>query len=354
MQKKLIALAIAALSGAAFAQTNVTLYGQVDQYLGNFNASGNDGRRTAGLNDGGLGPSRLGFRGTEDLGNGMKAVFNLEYALATDSNASIGAGNTARQQLLGLAGGFGTIAGGRLQTAGYDWSIKYSTLGGTALDTLGNVTKTGNQAFTLIRNDSRANNAIAYISPSFSGVTLKANYSFVNEGGANDNKLRGGAYLLAADYDNGPLSVGAVYTSANVASVTGNAALGSSRLNEWGVGATYNFGVAAVQAAYQSAQITTTGLKADRAYSLGVKVPVSAAGTVLAAYGRSFDGDNGGRSNNFSLAYLHGLSKRTTLYTGYTHFKNGTTGINAGIGGAVPTNDKGTVNGVVVGVQHKF
>lgn len=369
MQKKIIALAIAGLSGVAFAQSNVTLYGQVDQFLGNFNASGSSSARQAGLFDGGLGQSRIGFKGAENMGNGLTAVFQLEYGLKTDDNNAIGVSatggtNQARQQLLGVAGNFGTIAGGRLQTAGYDWAIKYSTLGGTAFDTLANVTgKTSGLSTTLAgssaRNSfllvgqSRANNAVAYISPNLSGVTLKANYSFLNEGG--NDRMRGGAYLLAADYDNGPLSVGAVYSSANVnAAMTDGASAASMRLNELGLGASYNFGPASVQAAYQQAQITSASLKIDRAFNVGVKVPVSAAGTVALAYGRSFDGDNAGRFANASLAYLHGLSKRTTVYAGYTYFKNGTDGVNVGVGGATPTDNKGTVNGLALGVQHKF
>ncbi|MBK7685504.1 MAG: porin [Rhodocyclaceae bacterium] len=78
MQKKIIALAIAGLaSSAAFAQTNVTVYGKID--MSYEHSSGTGGSKTTGINSGGHDGSRLGFRGEEALGGGMKAIFGLEY-----------------------------------------------------------------------------------------------------------------------------------------------------------------------------------------------------------------------------------------------------------------------------------
>lgn len=354
MQKKIIALAIAGLSGAAFAQSNVTLYGQIDQYLGNFNASGNGARGTTGLNDGGLGPSRLGLKGSEDLGNGLKAVFQIENALRTDevgttSNTATSAfGSTARQQLLGLAGSFGTVAAGYLQTAAYDWGIKYSTMGGTALDTLKYSAVVANAS---LHASDRVNNAVAYISPSMSGLTLKANYAFVNEGAAADNKSRRGAFLLAADYDNGPLSAGLVYRQVNKDALTS-----TSGKYETAIGGSYNFGPASLQVAGQTVGISNTSKRAT-AYSIGTKVPVSAAGTVMAAFGRGNVTGTGTAVNTFALAYLHGLSKRTTVYAGYINQRGKNTAENStlvSVGGATAADQNGTVNGVVLGLQHKF
>jgi predicted porin len=129
MQKKLIALAVASLaSGAAFAQTNVTMYGIADA---GYVYSTGDGRRGSGndndfsgIQSGLLSGSRLGFRGEEALGNGLKAVFTLEYSLNIDNNSGVGnttdGGLNARQQFVGLAGGFwGTVALGRQYSPGY-------------------------------------------------------------------------------------------------------------------------------------------------------------------------------------------------------------------------------------------
>ncbi len=138
MQKKIIALAIAGLaSTAAFAQSNVTIYGIADVGVAQARSSGNLTATT--VRSGGLSTSRIGFKGVEDLGNGLKALFVLEYALDVDQNTGIGgaasrattgmgAAGPARQQLVGLTGGFGTVAAGRLQTTAFDWQGKYQTL----------------------------------------------------------------------------------------------------------------------------------------------------------------------------------------------------------------------------------
>ena len=106
MQKKIIALAVAGLaSTAAFAQTNVQIYGVADAAVVYTNTNGGpttnaagvtsangNGRDKFAIDSGGLAGSRLGFKGTEDLGNGLKAIFTLEYALSIDQNTGIGAG----------------------------------------------------------------------------------------------------------------------------------------------------------------------------------------------------------------------------------------------------------------------
>ena len=79
MQKKLIALAIAGLSGAAFAQSNVSIYGVADMFYAHVSASGAPNANA--IDSGGLAGSRIGFKGTEALGNGTSALFVLEYAL---------------------------------------------------------------------------------------------------------------------------------------------------------------------------------------------------------------------------------------------------------------------------------
>jgi predicted porin len=119
MQKKLIALAVASLaSGAAFAQTNVTMYGIADAgyVYSQGDAAGSGTNKFSGIQSGLLSGSRLGFKGEEALGNGLKAIFTLEYSLNIDNNTGVGSGSgglNARQQFVGLAGGFGTVALGR-------------------------------------------------------------------------------------------------------------------------------------------------------------------------------------------------------------------------------------------------
>lgn len=322
MQKKLIALAIAGLaSSAAFAQSNVQIYGIADVGLISLSTS-NEGANAIkshrGVDSGMLSGSRIGFKGTEDLGNGLKAIFTLEYALNLDDTAGIG---DARQEFLGLTGGFGTAVAGRLQTPAYDHVVKYNALSGTAVSPQDQVTRRTYGAG--ISHADRVDNAIAYISPNLSGVTLKAAYSFVGENKDVEGDGRRGAYVLSADYENGPIAVGAVYRRLGDLSNNGD----NSGNKEWGLGGSYDFGVAKLFATYQQMkEDDNTGDKA-RAYQLGVVAPVTAAGAVHFAYATSkVKANDGGDAVNgakaWTLAYTHGLSKRTTAYAGYTYAKN--------------------------------
>src|SRR5574343_638177 len=209
MQKKIIALAIAGLaSTAAFAQSNVTIYGRMD--LGGVYRDGNSGgvngvegkyEIASGVGSG----SRIGFKGVEDLGNGLKAVFQSEFGIAIDQvSGSSTASWTNRNSYVGLTGGFGTVVGGRLD--GVRYGI-FNTFDPFAGGTIGNFTQMTIQV-------DRADNAIAYISPNWNGFGLVLAYSS-NTAGAEQkgNRFPGGAvggtgslHTIMGTYDNGPLS----------------------------------------------------------------------------------------------------------------------------------------------------
>lgn len=395
MQKKIIALAIAALaSGAAFAQSNVTIYGVADAYLAS--SKTDQANRQNLVQSGGLSTSRLGFKGAEDLGNGLKAIFALEYRLEIDNNSGVGfnsattgpgsySSGPARQQLVGLTGGFGTAVAGRLQTTGYDWAVKYDVLAGTAFSPLQNV-----NAATQIRNvagvggaliggttvAARASNAVAYISPSFSGLTFAYNHAELQEqSGANGNGIgapaagpsvlaNGGnnipADLVGVYYDNGPLSVGGAYARVKN---TGAAAGAVDKTADWGLGASYDLKVAKLGVTYQRTKTTgdasTAALNpqnADTAWSLGAVVPVSAAGNVIASYAKNNVKSTSASDNtkSWTLAYTHALSKRTTAYVGYSSVGRDS-GIAPAVAGAPAGSTAGAdTNTFLAGVNHKF
>jgi len=380
MQKKIIALAVAALaSSAAFAQSNVTVYGVVDAGVARMSATGL--KSQTAVESGMLGGSRIGFKGVEDLGNGLKAVFVLEYALAVDDNTGVGttdqagtfagsnwSSTVARQQFVGLTGNFGTAVVGRLQTAGYDWACAYNPLAGSALDTVGKL-----KAATLLSCGSagRANNALAYISPSFGGVTIAVNHAKVTESRALNNtpsdplalppvvgtptQSDSNAYLVSATYANGPIGAGLVYSKINADATT----LNNTNVVEIGLGGSYDFKVVKVFATYQTQKQSQLGANSegsDRKYSLAVAAPVGAAGTVVGSYARNKLKNNivaDDSSSAWNVSYLHALSKRTTAYAGYTHVSNQLNG-NVGIVGAyVPAFD-GTASVLGLGINHKF
>lgn len=341
MKKSLIALAVLASSGAAMAQSSVTLYGVVDTSIGYVKGE----ESVSGMLNSGNATSRLGFRGVEDLGNGLKAEFVVEGELQPDDGTSGGL-NFKRQSTVGLSGSFGQVRLGRALTASYNAVSRYDLFGTVGLGaTLAwNGTQTG--------YSNRSNNMISYISPKFSGFGVGIDYGF-GEQEAN----RTARYLgVGATYDNGPLSLGLGYDKQN----NGLVANGSEDLKTWQLGGSYNFGVAKLLAFYKNTKYTEVASNGDatlKSYNLGVSVPVGAAGEVKATYNNYKISDNGGKANQFSLGYVHNMSKRTALYGTYAYLKNkdgagfGLNGAFTGVNGA---NDSGKMHGVQVGVRHAF
>ena len=337
MQKKIIALAIAGLaSTAAFAQTNVTIYGIADASItATSNLGATNGQTGFKVNSGTLSTSRIGFKGVEDLGNGLKALFVLEYGLGIDVSQGIGYNATtpsayARQQFVGLTGGFGTVVAGHLQTTGLDFTVAGSALGGStglgvAHSGAGLQAAAATHLISALQG-GRHSNAVAYISPSFGGVTLAYNHARVTEGaGAGTGTLVSGGIagttdthgdLLSASYANGPITAGAIYTRVTVDGPNNN-------INEWGLRAGYDFGVVKLQGQYQRAKsqalptVTTTG-NADSLWLVSATVPVGAKVGVIAEFAHtsvknSIAEDN---VNAATVAATYSLSKRTTAYTG--------------------------------------
>jgi len=249
MQKKLIALAVAGLvSAPAFAQSNVTIYGVADAFIG----AGSQGDvDLIGVESAGLSGNRLGFRGTEDLGNGLKAVFTLEQGFTIDDGGESDSSKAfQRQAFVGLSGGFGTVALGRQYAPGY--YIVNDPLASGALSP--HVMMVNDAGMTIAPNSAaRWDNALTYTG-SFSGLTVRANYAM----GAGEavNTATGidpeddDRFGLSVAYANGPLNVDAIYHLIQ----TSSSAVTADDQKEWYVSAGYNFGMATVMASYQDGE----------------------------------------------------------------------------------------------------
>ncbi|WP_313953045.1 porin, partial [Accumulibacter sp.] len=219
MQKKLIALAVAGLaSGAAFAQSNVTIYGIADAayvYGSGGTPTGVSGNyKFSGIQSGYLSGSRLGFKGTEDLGNGLKAIFTLEYSLSVDGNTGVGStgGLNARQQFVGLSSAkLGTVALGRQYAPGYIATVNNDPTGGATFGTQSILSNAGGNTITP-NSAARFNNAATYTSPNFSGFTGKLIYGF-GESGPTASTSDNGQWGAGGNYANGPLNIDLVYQS---------------------------------------------------------------------------------------------------------------------------------------------
>jgi len=330
MKKSLIALAVLAASGAAMAQSSVTLYGIADAYVGsNKTEVGGVGQRQTAVNTSGVNGSRWGLKGAEDLGGGMKAIFQLESGFSLDTGVSAQQGQLfGRQAFVGLQSNFGTVSLGRQYTAydnlqaatnqNYD-AFTFNARNGSGASN-GGVAANGIQDYT-----SRANNSIAYTSPSFGGFSGAVVYSF----GENKNapatttpafagNVNGDATDNASvhiKYANGPILVGYAYQQEKLLAVAG--AQDKNKYNL--VGGSYDFGVAKLTASYNT--VKNNVLK-DKEGQIGVSVPFGAA-AISAGYARSKSEGLGieRTGKGYSILGTYDLSKRTRLYAGAQNTK---------------------------------
>ncbi len=308
MQKKLIALAVAGLvSVPAFAQSNVTIYGVVDMGYKYQGDNVTDGVKTRnGIDSGISGGSRLGFKGTEDLGNGLKAGFVLEQGIAADTGDSAVGGTFRRQSFVSLSGGFGTVALGRQYTPAH------ALLAGN-IDPFGLGKGTVGAISNFYISEARLDNLAAYVSPNWGGFSFVAGYTFnaagneqSNRGATANNATDVRAWTIAPTYKNGPLYVGLNFHKLDPV------LSGEDSTKVWDLGGTYDFGVVKVGAVY--GQRKTDDIKVKQ-WALTGAVPVGAAGKVQLGYGQRKVEE--AKVSQWALGYEHALSKRTALYATY-------------------------------------
>jgi predicted porin len=377
MQKKIIALAIAALaSGTAFAQSNVTLYGNID--MGWMTRSGHNGAVANMETQNAIGQnasqSYIGFKGSEDLGGGLKAIFDLQYRINPDVDEGI---SKAGRQYVGLTGGFGTAVAGYLDGLRYGIYGKYNPFGNYSV---------GNFASMTTQYD-RAANAIAYISPAYKGFTLilaTSTNTQTPEGGLNgvhspalvnpsgndgDDRL----FSINLIYADGPLSVDLDYETTKAVGYS------DSRLYVATTGISYDFGVVKIGAVYDvihgqpnsliggniDLDAATPGLQnlgglaAGQTYDrrnwfIGATVPYGNA-KFLAGYGKVKDRTkDDADASKWAIGARYALSKRTELYADYAHIRNDKNAAFA-ISPMGNTNGAGVgVSGVDFGIKHSF
>ena len=364
MKKSLIALAVLAASGAAMAQSSVTLYGVADAAVTYVNGLDN----WTGLNSGANKTSRLGFRGVEDLGGGLKANFVLEggFNLDTGDGKSGGATDSGfqfkRQSTVGLAGNFGEVRLGRELTAAYNATARYDVFGSVGIarsqlwedgKNLDTTTFADPYHYT---TDRRVSNAITYVSPNFSGFKAAVNYGFGEMAGKNrDGRYFGGGLT----YDNGPLSLGLGAERLNKGDGAAMQAQASNDITAWSLGGSYDLGVAKLLAGYRQStakDVLGLGNLKNRGYMLAVTAPVG-PGLVRAAYNRyeaKFDGEKG-VTDQFGLGYVYNLSKRTSVYGTYAYIKNkNDNALNLTVNSSSGVKSNGSQQAVQVGVTHAF
>jgi len=346
--KKILALAIAsAFAAPAFAATsNVDIYGKLSysvNILDNQTVTNSDVQFTNNS-------SRIGFKGAEDLGGGLSAIWQVESSVNMDEGGGWGSG---RNTFIGLKGNWGTVLGGK-----HDTPLK---LVGRTVDLFGdgladsrNVMGGG--------SDTRADNVVAYLSPSFSGFAFAAAYSTdlsstsslpvlvpTPTADADGRDL----YNLSATYTNGPLFLGAAYGDGD-----GHEALGVG--SQWRIAGGYTFGNFKIVGQYDNLEdddtVNSGAQNGDYdAWMVGGSYTMGAMVFKANYMTGEYDGVGGAEPEQWTVGMDYNLSKRTTVFGLFVSGEDIVLGSGAALADlnapALPGND---VSGFSVGVTHTF
>lgn len=337
--KKLVALAALTLvSGLAHAQSQLKVYGYLEAAMGSFKPVGE--KSTTKVQSGDMMTSFIGFAGTEELGGGLKAEFALETFIGGDTGANLTnqAGQFwSRTSWVGISGGFGKIALGQYDTPLFTAGLSYNPFGSsmTYSPTMRHFYNLGSTASSKLTNLSQTDtgwvNSITYETPVVSGFSGIVQFSPKESAKSTDSN----SYTLGASYNGGPLSLMAVYVDAGVSPKVSSSASASAYPTEFraaNFNASYDFGALKAFAQYtrfkyyDTAPLSVgslTDVTKANVWQLGVSVPVTASGTVLASYGAAKYKEVGDDASDkiLSLGYDHALSKRTSLYAAFTSEK---------------------------------
>lgn len=321
MKRSLFIAALSTLAaGSALAQSNVTIYGRLNESVER-QKSGSDSVTVVQDN-----ASRIGFKGTEDLGGGLKALFVIEHGFsADDGRASGGTTFWNRESTVGLSSNFGTLRLGNMPaseayfaTADYVSMHNHDT--GTSSDALwGNV----NGSYIAVGS---LQNAIAYTSPTFAGLRADVQYR-VPEGTSNHQRA------FALNYDQGPLHLGF-------------GAEANTDRRSYTLRGLYELGAITLGGYYERTSGSATkrnNIRLAGMYTLGASefhANVGLAGKV--------EGADGTDAKQFTLGYNYNLSKRTKVYGFYTKVDNKA---NASYATGVAGED---FQSIALGVRHNF
>jgi predicted porin len=301
MKKSLLALAaLTAFAGAASAQSSVTLYGRVDLSIAK-----NIGSDTKGIQNGS--GSRLGFRGVEDLGGGMSALFNIETRFDADTggaqsvpvcDACTGNRFWGARSFVGLQGGFGQVVFGREYTTAFLGSQLAADPWGW--DTIANnAAITGLGGIANVRNDSSVTYKISGGGFSFGAQVAEATDTL--------NQFATKPFNFVVGYSGGPLKANVAYEK------TGEESGAGDTVKMVSVGASYNLGM--FTPGFYYAKGTAISGADHKGWLLTATAPLG-AGEFRAAYG-DLKADGTSVRKQISLGYHYSMSKRTTLYVDF-------------------------------------
>ncbi|GFN25004.1 porin [Achromobacter denitrificans] len=306
-----VAIATPVLAAVSAGDSSVTLYGLIDM---GFRTDSNDHQSRSSIESGIAGQSRWGLRGQEDLGNGLKATFQLESGFNGANGSNTQGRLFGRQATVGLKGGFGEIRMGRQVVLGYAWTPFVASPFGVSWSRNSIGTTFGYKSGDF-GADGRISNSVLYFTPKWNGLEAAIGYSFdaeMQQGFATGDNDR--VTTAGLRYSNGPLVVAATYEQLNPSNQTPD----RRDAKNFQFGVAYDFEIIKLHAGYNEQRdinlnpapgYVAAGNDRDRAYTFGVSVPVG-SGRVMASYQNAVLS----KSSGIGLAYQYYLSKRTNLY----------------------------------------
>jgi len=331
MKKSLVALAVlGAFAGIASAQSSVTLFGVLDV---NARYAKNGDNTVKSLSTDGINSSRLGFRGVEDLGGGLKAGFWLEAGInpdtGTTNTTALGVSTASkffnRRSTLSVLGGFGELRLGRDYVPAF-WNLTiFDPFGTNGVGAFTNVITGGALSVSSATTLVRADNSIGYFLPSGLGGLYGQAMVAAGEGqtagngnpAANPTQFANKHYGGRLGYAAGPFDVAVSYAQNQITS--------NNDFKFYNAAASWDFGIAKVTGQYGSLEYTTIK---NKLYQLGLIAPLG-AGELHASYSandgqgsfgtRNYEGDN---AKQYAVGYLYNLSKRTAVYGNYAQINN--------------------------------
>jgi predicted porin len=380
--RRMLAAAIASgalLGGSAFAESSASVYGLLDvgmTYNNRVLTAGTATSSRVSMDSGNLQGSRLGFRGTEDLGNGLAVLFVIENGFALDTGAAAQGGLLfGRTAVVGFSGGFGRVTIGRQTDFIYTDLAFYNSIIPMANLVL------NAHALNLDRSEgSRVNNSIRYNTPTAGGFSGSAIYGLGEQAG---NSSAGRSFGLGAKYENGPFKIGAAYfqsaaaaaggapvvtpsSDAGTACVNVNGKAGDTCLKTFMLASTYRVARARLYASWSRVELPLTvaggvrrlaGPSNDKmdVYDIGMAYDLTGQLALLTSVVQNraaFKGSNGGgRVGQLNLGLDYVMSKRTDIYT-WIGSQRTSDMLAPGIYGAPGADNSQTV--FQLGIRHTF
>ena len=391
------AVLFAGISGSAFAgSSHVQLYGIIDAGITHFSGISNGSGGTTsstGLSSGVETPDRIGLKGTEDLGNGLATVFDIETGfcgtgLSQDASSGqkivtgpangycTGGGFMQRQAWVELKGGLGAVRLGRDFTILFREEVQADPFTNGLNGDMFNLSLSGKQSGLAL---SHANQAVEYFSPEVDGLSFDASYSFAPLNGGTIPLASGNgsqvprSWGVVAHYSRGGFLVGTSYTRVSNDPFGVGAGAGGTNdgsIGIWTLRGSYDFPAVHLSALYEKATGSYAyGASAGQSggansyWMIGAKIPLGRSAILMSTTEAHVDSNSVlmpasvyGTAKEYAVGYTYALSKQTALYASYGHISNGPhTAFAVGSATDVMTGVVGEgSSGFAVGLRHSF